>query len=182
MRSMADALTLALKPKKVAINHTKLLPKGTKSNQSGSFTARTEGSKKPAMRGPASKAKPYLGEISKVDVNLRTASPEFHAGRIQYLIGAPHSAPSDVVKMARISQGIKSQSAGVEDHMNLQPPVKPSKYGEPVHAPDPYMDRALNRNFIAERKVDVNLKLQRLREETALRKRIQQLVNEGIVE
>lgn len=182
MRSMAEALTLALKPKKVAINHTRLLPKGTKSNQKGSFTARTEGSKKPAMRGPASKAKPYLGEI-KVDVNLPNAdqSPEYREGIRRVMVGLPNAAPSDVVKYARIAQGIKSQSAGVEDHMNLQAPTK-SKYPPVVPTPDPYLDRALNRNFIAERKVDVNLKLQRLREETALRKRIQQLVNEGIVE
>lgn len=176
MRSLADALALALKPKKVAINHTRLLTKGVKSS---AISPRKEQPKISAPRGPASKAKPYLGEI-KVDVNLPSLnqSPEYREGIRRAMVGLPHTAPSDVVKYARISQGIKSQSAGVEDHMNLQPPVKPSKYGDPVHAPDPYMDRALERNFIAERKVDVNLKLQRLAAQRAYNAQINTLIGD----
>lgn len=104
------------------------------------------------------------------DYNEHGYPPEFVAYKKRLHKRVPTTVQHDLIRMSRLSQSIKGQSQSVEQHMNLMKPTR-QIHPEPTLAPD----RA--DNWKRPDKVDVNLT--RAYRDAQLRKRLQQLANEG---
>ena len=164
-RDLATALAHALTPVKTRKLKAGLLPKGTKSVKRASEPAQINAQ---ATSSLSRKGGVYLGEI-KVDVNLPSygdPSPEYREGKRRAMLGLEHSVVREAIRAARGVQTITGQASQVETHMSLTRPIE-YRYAAPQKAPD--RDETWTREKHCT-KVDVNLKLKRLR---ALRKQFE---------
>jgi hypothetical protein len=184
-RSLADQLAaLATRDvTRVATVRASFLPRGTNADRKVDVNLVTATKKRPkisAKRG-MERTRYTIGDYYNIQpehvINPDDVSPEYREGVRRNLLGLPHTVQSEAIRAARKAQSITGQSAGVEAHMSLtKGALHPYKTLEQLgddNKPD------LADTWQRPSKVDVNLKLARLREDQKLRDAIRNSIATG---